>query len=291
MFPSCASRSSAPHPARRAPRLPRGARRGGARRDPCARYLSGLVRGLDRGRERISRVPLLLSPVYHERSGERARAELRRVAAERSRPALASSSTRRGRKSASRKPASASRRPTSSARRSTCGARAHPRRTRRAGFPRDKLLVSFVGRLVPAKGIDLLVRAFAEAVRALRAEGHEAGRRRHLAVAGFREGGWRPARRGGARRGRARHDGACPTARGRSRQPLARRLDLRAAVAVRHVRDRRPRGVGDGEPRARQRSLGATYVVPRRGRTASSAPTGAGPSGWPSRYGRWDSRG
>jgi len=55
------------------------------------------------------------------------------------------------------------------------------------GIPADKLLVSFVGRLHPAKGIDLLIRAFACAVERLTTARDPTAERVHLVVAGFRD--------------------------------------------------------------------------------------------------------
>jgi len=136
-------------------------------------------------------IPLLLSPVYHERSGERALAELRRVAAKVPAGARVFFNT-----------------PWEEERLAAAGVRfartallppsidlaelARIPEAPVAGLPEDRLVVSFVGRLVPAKGIDLLVRGFAEALRALRSEGHPAAARLHLAVAGFRDGSWDP---------------------------------------------------------------------------------------------------
>jgi len=137
-------------------------------------------------------VPLLLSPVYHEPRGERALDDVRRVAAavpagarvffntRWEEEALAAIGVRFARTALlppSIDPAELAAIPQAAI----------------PGLPHDAILVSFVGRLVPAKGIDLLVTGFAEALRALRAEGHPAAARLHLAVAGFREGSWDPA--------------------------------------------------------------------------------------------------
>jgi D-inositol-3-phosphate glycosyltransferase len=137
-------------------------------------------------------VPLFLSPVYHERSGPRHLDELRRVAAKVPGDARVFFNT-----------------PWEEARLAEAGVRfertgllppsidlAEIARIPEApvpGLPEGKLLVSFVGRLVPAKGIDVLVDAFARAVSSLRSAGHPAGRGAHLAIAGFREGDYDPA--------------------------------------------------------------------------------------------------
>lgn len=59
--------------------------------------------------------------------------------------------------------------------------------TRVEGIPEDKLLVSFVGRLDPQKGVDTLLEAFAAALRKLTNDGDPIEPRVHLAVAGFRD--------------------------------------------------------------------------------------------------------
>jgi glycosyltransferase involved in cell wall biosynthesis len=51
--------------------------------------------------------------------------------------------------------------------------------------PDDAIVVAFVGRLQPLKGIDRLIEAFAEALRRLTSERDERARRLHLAIAGF----------------------------------------------------------------------------------------------------------
>ena len=53
------------------------------------------------------------------------------------------------------------------------------------GVPTDRRLVSFVGRVTHSKGIDVLLRAFAEARRQLAAEDPVEAERLHLVVAGF----------------------------------------------------------------------------------------------------------
>jgi glycosyltransferase involved in cell wall biosynthesis len=55
------------------------------------------------------------------------------------------------------------------------------------GLPSGRLLISFVGRLIPEKGVDLLLRSFAEVLARLRLEQDPLAARAHLVLAGFRE--------------------------------------------------------------------------------------------------------
>ncbi len=55
------------------------------------------------------------------------------------------------------------------------------------GLPADRLIVSCVGRMHPDKRMDLLIRAFADALPLLRERDETAAQRAHLVLAGFRE--------------------------------------------------------------------------------------------------------
>ncbi len=131
-------------------------------------------------------VPLFLNPVYHDRTGERHgpkwTRELRRVARKIPATATVFFNTRweeeqlaalgvRFARTAELPPSidfdefdSVPQRPV-------------------PGVPADRTIVSFVGRLTPSKGVDLLIRGFAEAL----ARGGEAMARAHLVLAGFRD--------------------------------------------------------------------------------------------------------
>lgn len=140
---------------------------------------------IDVARERS--IPLLLSPVYHERPGAKHLAALRRVAAKVPEDALVFFNTPWEEKrlgEAGVRFARTGLLPPSIDLEEIAGIpeRAVP------GVPGGSLLITFVGRLVPGKGIDVLIGAFAASLAKLREERDPAAERAHLAIAGYDDG-------------------------------------------------------------------------------------------------------